>query len=221
MARVAAIAKPEFAPAADPSGARREAVRDFKRGAILAAAQEIFGKAGLEGATIRAIAQAAGYTAGAVYSYYPTKEAIYADILAHSLAALREAVETAATSAPDDESRVRDTARAFFSYYRTHPQELELGFYLFQGLRPRGLSRDFDHDLNSRLIAALMRIRNAIMRFGRLRPLAAHRETVAAMCHISGVLVMSRTGRLKTLGADPEMQMEHYIEGLVARIRPS
>jgi AcrR family transcriptional regulator len=212
--------KPVLTLMPEAAGARRDAVRDFKRAAILAAAQDIFGKAGLEGATIRAIAQATGYTAGAVYSYYPTKEAIYADILAHSLTALREAVETAANAAPDDEARVRLTVRAFFDYYRAHPQELELGFYLFQGLRPRGLSRDFDRDLNSRLIAALMRIRGAIMRFGRLRPLAAHRETVAAMCHIAGVLVMARTGRLKTLGGDPGMQMEHYIEALVARIRP-
>jgi AcrR family transcriptional regulator len=220
MARAAAIKKPISPPTADTADARRGAVRDFKRAAILAAAQDIFGKAGLEGATIRAIAQAAGYTAGAVYFYYPTKEAIYADILAHSLTALREAVEAAGLAAPDDETRVRTTVRAFFDYYRTHPQELELGFYLFQGLRPRGLSRDFDHELNSKLIAALMRIRGAIMRFGRLRPLAAHRETVAAMCHVAGVMVMARTGRLKTLGGDAEMQMEHYIEALIVRIRP-
>ncbi len=221
MVRAAAIRKPILSPTPESADARRDAVRDFKRAAILAAAQGVFGKAGLEGATIRAIAQAAGYTAGAVYSYYPTKEAIYADILAHSLAALRDAVEAASGTAPDDESRVRLTVRAFFDYYRAHPQELELGFYLFQGLRPRGLSRDFDRALNSRLIAALMRIRAAIMRFGGLRPLAAHHETVAAMCHIAGVLVMARTGRLKTLGADPEMQMDHYIEALIARIRPA
>lgn len=205
----------------DAAGLRRGAVRDFKRAAILAVAQEIFAKAGLEGATIRAIAQGAGYTAGAVYSYYATKEAIYADILAHSLVALRRAVDEAAREAKDDRGRVRGTIRAFFDYYRDHPQELELGFYLFQGLRPRGLSRDFDRDLNSKLIAALMRIRIAIIRFSGLRPLAAHRETVAVMCHIAGVLVMAQTGRLKTLGADAEMQIEHYIEALLARIQPS
>lgn len=220
MAVTVAIKMPVSAPqpAAD---IRRGAVRDFKRAAILAAAQDIFGRLGLEGATIRAIAQAAGYTAGAVYSYYPTKEAIYADILAQSLVTLRRAVDEAARAKGDDETRLRGTIRAFFDYYRDRPQELELGFYLFQGLHPRGLSRDFDRALNSKLIAVLMRVRGAIMRFGRQRPLAAHRETVAAMCHICGVLLMSQTGRLKTLDSDAAMLVEHYIEGLIARIRPA
>ena len=134
---------------------------------------------------------------------------------------LRGAVDEAAQTDGGDESRLRDTIRAFFEYYRERPQELELGFYLFQGMQPRGLSRDFDRALNSKLIAVLMRMRSAIMRFGRLRPLAAHRETVAAMCHICGVLLMAQTGRLKTLDSDPTMLIEHYIEGLIARIRPA
>jgi TetR/AcrR family transcriptional regulator len=198
---------------------RRGAVRDFKRAGILAAATDVFARAGLEGATIRAIAQAAGYTAGAVYAYFPTKEAIYADILAQSLASLRETMEAAYRDAPDDEARVRATIRAFYDFYRERPQELELGFYLFQGMRPRGLSRAMDRALNSKLIAVLMRIRAAILRLGALRPLAAHRETVAAMCHISGVLLMARTGRLKTLDSDADMLIEHYIAGLVARLK--
>ena len=197
---------------------RRGAVRDFKRAGVLAAATDVFAKAGLEGATIRAIAQAAGYTAGAVYSYFPTKEAIYAAILAQSLAALREAMETAEREAPDDEARVRATIRAFYDFYRERPQELELGFYLFQGMKPRGLSREIDRALNSKLIAVLMRIRGAIMKLGGLRSLAAHRETVGAMCHVSGVLLMARTGRLKTLDSDADMLIEHYIAGLIARL---
>jgi AcrR family transcriptional regulator len=221
MPASAAIKRLVFAEDRLAADQRRGALRDFKRAGILAAATDVFTKAGLEGATIRAIAQAAGYTAGAVYSYFPTKEAIYADILAQSLTALRETVETAASEARDDEARARTTIRAFYDFYRARPQELELGFYLFQGMKPRGLSREIDRALNSKLIAVLMRIRAAIMRLGGLRPLAAHRETVAAMCHISGVLLMASTGRLKTLDSDADMLIEHYIAGLVARLRSS
>lgn len=215
----AAKVKPRPAPA-DPAETRRGAVRDFKRAAILAAAKDIFARAGLEGATIRAIAQAAGYTPGAVYFYFDTKESIYADLLSDSLLALHGAVAEACAAAPDDATRLRAAVRAFFDYYRDRPQELELGFYLFQGMRPRGLSRALDRALNSRLIAVLMRIRGAIIRYGRLRPLAAHRETVAAMCHVCGVLLMAQTGRLKTLDADPGLLIEHFIDGLLARLRP-
>lgn len=221
MTASVAIPKPGLDEDRASADQRRNAVRDFKRAGILAAATDVFTKAGLEGATIRAIAQAAGYTAGAVYAYFPTKEAIYAAILAQSLSALRETVDGAARAAPDDEARVRATIRAFYDFYREHPQELELGFYLFQGMRPRGLSRDIDRALNSKLIAVLMRIRAAIMKLGGLRPLAAHCETVAAMCHISGVLLMARTGRLKTLDSDADLLIEHYITGLVARLKSS
>src|SRR3954467_9702274 len=117
---------------------RRETNRRFRRDAVLAAAQRVFAEAGLEGATVRAIAQAAGYTAGAVYSYYPTKEAIYAEILARSLATLRDGVVATIEKEREPERRLRASIHAFFDYYRDNPRELELGLYLFRGLRPMG-----------------------------------------------------------------------------------
>lgn len=198
---------------------RREANREFRRGAVLTAAQEVFAKAGLEGATIRAIAQAAGYTPGAVYSYYSTKEAIYADILAHSLEALRAAIGVAVEGPGDDEARLRAAIGALYRYYRRHPQDLDLGLYLFQGLRPQGLGPELDRQLNSRLVAALQKVAGAMARCGGLSPLAAHRETIAALCHVFGVLVMASTGRLKILDSDPDALVEHYLDALVRRLR--
>ena len=206
-------------PAVESAETRRETNRKFRRDAVLTAAQRVFGEAGLEGATMRAIAQAAGYTAGAVYSYYPTKEAIYADILAHSLAALRQALATAMAGAGDAESRLRAVIRTFFDFYRRQPQDLELGLYLFQGMRPAGLGRDLDRQLNSKLIAAIQKIARAISEFGRLDAFAAHRETVAAVCHVFGVLLMANTGRLKIFDSDPDALIGHYLDGLVARLK--
>ena len=197
---------------------RREANRKFRRDAVLAAAQKVFGEAGLPGATVRAIAQAAGYTAGALYSYYPTKEAIYADLLARSLADLKEAVAAAVEAAGGGEAALRAAVRAFHAYYREHPRELELGLYLFHGVRPMGLGRDLDRQLNSRLIAVLQRVSAAIAQFGRLPPLVAHQETLAAICHVMGVLLMANTGRLKILDGDADALVEHYLDGLVARL---
>jgi AcrR family transcriptional regulator len=205
--------------AAQPAESRREANRKFRRDAVLAAAQKVFSDTGLEGATIRAIAQAAGYTPGAVYSYYPTKEAIYADILAHSLATLRDAVVDGMDHAADGEPRLRAAIRAFFGFYRRHPQDLELSLYLFHGMRPAGLGRELDRQLNSRLIAVMQKIASAVAQFGGLDPLAAHRETVAAICHVLGVLLMANTGRLKILDSAPDVLIEHYLDGLAARLR--
>jgi AcrR family transcriptional regulator len=208
-----------MAEAATLPESRRETNRRFRRDAVLAAAQRVFADAGLEGATMRAIAQEAGYTAGAVYSYYPTKEAIYADILSHSLTTLKDQVVAAIDGETGSEARLRAAIRAFFDYYRLSPRELDLGLYLFRGLRPMGLGPDLDRQLNSRLIAVLQKIARTISQFGRLDPLAAQRETIAAMCHVLGVLLMANTGRLKILDSDPQSLLQHYLDNLVARLR--
>lgn len=198
---------------------RRETNRKFRQDAVLAAAQAVFAEHGLEGATMRAIAQAAGYTAGAVYSYYPTKEAIYAEILAHSLAELRSGIAESIAAETTDEGALRAAVRAVYGFYRSRPQDLDLGLYVFQGLRPRGLGPELDRQLNSRLIVALQKLAGTIARFGGLTPLEAHRETVAAICHLFGVLVLAGTGRLRILDSDPDLLIDHYLDGLVARLR--
>lgn len=202
------------------TASRRETNRKFRQEAVLSAAKQVFAAQGLEGATIRAIAQEAGYTAGAVYSYYPTKEAIYAEILAHSLHELRSAIATAIADADSDEARLRVAVRAVYRFYRARPQDLDLGLYVFQGLRPRGLGPELDRQLNSRLIAALQKIAGAIARVGRLTPLAAHRETVAVVCYLFGTLVLAGTGRLKILDSDPDALIDHYLDGLLVRLSP-
>ena len=61
--------------------ARKQAVKDMKREMILAAARKIFAQEGLEGASLRAIAQEAGYTPAALYFHFASKEAVYAALL--------------------------------------------------------------------------------------------------------------------------------------------
>ena len=199
--------------------ARRKAVRDFKRAAIVDAARRVFAEHGLDGASIRLIARAAGYTPGAIYFYYPGKEHIYGDILSESLAALGRAVKDAAAAATDGEARLRAAARAFFVYYRDHPDELELGFYLFQGIRRRGLTPELDRQLNGRLIAVLRVLAAAVREFGRLDEEAANLETVATASQLVGILLMDKSGRLKTLGFAGETLVDHAIDVLVERLR--
>lgn len=70
----------------DPArNGRQEAVSELKRALIVAAARRVFEAEGLEGASLRAIAKEAGYTAGAIYFHFASKEAIYAQVLEESL----------------------------------------------------------------------------------------------------------------------------------------
>jgi AcrR family transcriptional regulator len=196
-------------------------VRDFKRGRILEAAKRVFHEKGEEGAAMRAIAAEAGYTAGALYSYFPAKEDIYAAILADSLAALGRAIRNAADRPADPAARARAAAHAFYDYYRSQPGELDLGFYLFQGIGPRGLTPALDRQLNGRLIAALNPIAEAVAALGGLDAAAAITETVAALCHIAGVLLLERSGRLKVLDQSGPAMVARYLDEMTARLSPA
>lgn len=70
--------EPEVAaPAGSPptaDAARHRASRDEVRAAVLRAAAELFGERGIAGATIDDIGARAGFTKGAVYSNFATKE---------------------------------------------------------------------------------------------------------------------------------------------------
>jgi AcrR family transcriptional regulator len=193
-------------------------VRDFKRQRILDAAKRVFHEKGLEGAAMRAIAAEAGYTAGALYSYFPAKEDIYAAILADSLAALGRTIREAAAQAGNPAARAKSAAQAFYDYYQSQPGELDLGLYLFQGIGPRGLSPELDRQLNGRLIAALNPIAEAIGALGGIDGAQAGTETVAALCHISGVLLMERSGRLKVLDQSGPALVARYLDDMTARL---
>jgi len=83
-----------------------------KRDHILAAAKALFAEAGLEGASLRAIAARAGYTPAALYFHFPSREAIYAEVLRDSLHRLQAAV--AAGAAQDG---FGGAALALFDFY--------------------------------------------------------------------------------------------------------
>src|SRR5215471_3718703 len=95
---------------------RQKAVSDLKRGLILDAARKVFEAEGLDGASLRAIAAAAGYTPAALYFHFDSKEAIYAELLRSSLANLGQSVSRAISRTRTPTDRLRAGAMAFFRY---------------------------------------------------------------------------------------------------------
>src|SRR5262245_14095201 len=94
----------------DQRAGRQKAVRDLKRNLILDAARKVFEADGLDGASLRAIAAAAGYTPAALYFHFESKEAIYAEVLKGSLASLGQAVAHATSRATAPSDRLRAAA---------------------------------------------------------------------------------------------------------------
>ena len=99
---------------------------DEKQAALLEAGIAAFARAGFHGASIGAIAGAAGTSVGVLYKYYENKEAFFDACLRHSLRSL-EALLDRVTA---EEGKLLDSARQLIrglqAFSRTHPDHVRL-----------------------------------------------------------------------------------------------
>ncbi|MDP3354526.1 MAG: TetR/AcrR family transcriptional regulator [Polaromonas sp.] len=197
---------------------RQQAQSDARRAGVLDAARTVFEQLGIEGASIREIARQAGYTPGAIYSYFESKEAIYGALLAESLERLNAAVDAAGHSALAPAEQLDAKASAWFGFYAANPRDLDLGFYLVQGMRPRGLTAELNDQLNDRLHDALQPCEVALQAMG-LGAQEALRENTALFAHGVGLLLLQHTGRIRMFGQDASLLFENYLITLVERLQ--
>ena len=208
---------------ASPRDLRQQALADARREHILSAARAVFIELGLEAVSMREIAKRAGYTAGAIYSYFASKEEIYGALLAESLERLNDFVNLAADDVAVDQkdqsafAELRQSALAFYEFYRDNPRDLDLGFYLFQGLKPRGLTNEWDSQLNARLRAAMQHQEAALIKLGCSKK-DVDTELTAIFAHIVGVLLLNHTGRIRMFGKGADELIIHYLDHLVLRL---
>jgi AcrR family transcriptional regulator len=197
---------------------RRQTVSAHKRGLILEAARYVFASEGLEGASLRAIAARAGYTPAALYFHFDSKEAIYAEVLQASLAALGRAVNAAVAEADGPRQRLHAAATAFFDFYARNPCDLDLGFYLLRGgMKPAGLGRARDEQLNAALEAALWPIAAAAEALGASAA-DAKMLMVDIFAHAAGLLLLLHTRRIRMFGASAAALMEGYVHERIDRL---
>ncbi len=195
---------------------RRQTLTDARRALVLDAARIVFSEAGIEGASIREIAKKAGYTPGAIYSYFESKEAIYAALLDESLMRLQAAVAEAKVFKSRPDKTLAAKAQAWFDFYAANPRDLDLGFYLVHGMRPRGLTSELDHELNDRLYDALSPCEEALRALG-LDAALALQENTAFFAHGVGLLLMQHTGRIRMCRQSADALFKTYLAQLTLR----
>jgi hypothetical protein len=111
---------------------------------------------------------------------------------------------------------LRHSALAFYQFYRDNPRDLDLGFYLFQGLKPRGLGNEWDQALNTRLRDAMHPQELALTHLG-CNTKEVDTELTALFAHIVGVLLLNHTGRIRMFGKGADELMTHYLDNLELR----
>ena len=205
---------------------RQQAMNDSRRSLVLDAARSVFERLGIEGASIREIARQAGYTPGAIYSYFESKEAIYGALLDESLERLNSAVNAAGAGHEGRGSELAPAelleakAGAWFGFFAANPRDLDLGFYLVHGMRPRGLTAELNYQLNDRLHDALRPCEAALQAMG-LNAEEALRENTALFAQGVGLLLLQHTGRIRMFEQDATLLFEAYLISLVERLQRS
>ena len=190
-----------------------------RRRLIVDAARRVFENAGLEGASIRAIAEAAGCTTGAIYPHFRSKEEIFAVVLSESLSALSGCVETATAGITAPAKVIRRATLAIYKYYDAHPSELALALVLFKAEGNSKLGRGLEDDLKRQLEGLLALLASSIRKASSkaFAPMVRV-EALALFSYLVGLLVLKHSSRIDVLGNNAAILLAHYTKSLLGRL---
>jgi AcrR family transcriptional regulator len=167
---------------------RRERQQQTRK-SLLAAAASIFCKHGLEGASIDQVAEAAGYTKGAFYANFKSKEELFLVMLDERFSSELERLDHALAGTEEPQEEVR--AAAFDFIHSANDEEWQRLYFEFVAYAAR--NEEFRQELATRQRAMRERVAKVYQRwlegFGKVSPLPI--EDIAAMtfCMADGFLV--------------------------------
>lgn len=121
----------------------QERRRERTRNLLLDAAKDVFAKKGFEGASLDEIADAAGYTRGAIYKHFDSKEELFLAVNKRfNEGFLAEFVETMDPSTPIEDLDLASLAKRWHAMQSSDPHDFALGveFNLFVLRHPETLT---------------------------------------------------------------------------------
>jgi AcrR family transcriptional regulator len=111
---------------------RRARERQERRGQILTAARRLFWTQGFSRTTMPEIARAAELAPGTLYLYFPSKDALYVELLIEGYAKLLPRLEAAAERPGTAERRAGGLIDAFLHFAEAEPQYFDIIFFVLQ-----------------------------------------------------------------------------------------
>jgi AcrR family transcriptional regulator len=108
------------------SADRKAWEQELRKKRIVDMAETVFFKSGYDGATLPAIAGAAGYNKRTLYLYFKDKEDIFLAVVLRGLEGLRGALKQSLDGIAPNSSGLRELAASFFNFCMDHPEYLDL-----------------------------------------------------------------------------------------------
>lgn len=180
------------------ASARRERGRQEMRTAILEAAARLVESDGIDGFTIRAVAQAVGYSPGAMYEYFDSKEAILTALYFGGTDGLGGFCERAVATQPPDApaaDAIMALGHAYRAYALAHPDLYRLvfgGFKTPPEARPVGC----DDEDETGGFGALAEVAARGVASGEFENLPPEVIAIAAWATVHGFVSLEVTGHI-------------------------
>ncbi|MDF2365679.1 TetR/AcrR family transcriptional regulator [Sneathiella sp.] len=199
---------------------RTESLAKFKRQHILAAARRIFDADGTDGLNMRAIAEEAGYSLGAAYNYFRTKEEIEIELLAGILGDLTRHIRVALQQDVATDNQGARAFSIFASHFRDHPEERRL---LLLSLADLGeTSGDVPaparKELDSRLLNLMGLLANELHQRTPASAAEAQEETTDFTASLLGMMLLESGGRLQLLNQDSQEMVDRHSKRMLLRV---
>ncbi len=132
---------------------RRQREADNRKKDILEAAQRLFWRDGYAGTSIPSIARDAELAPGTIYLYFPSKEALYVELLMEGYQILHDRLAAEARRSVSAEEQAARLVDVFLNFAREYPEYYEIIFFLVQKERHGGWEGRFPADAISRVRA--------------------------------------------------------------------
>jgi AcrR family transcriptional regulator len=111
------------------------------RAAILDAARELFVHDGVDGLSMRRLAEKIGYTPRTIYLYFTDKDDLLSELIEEEVGHLADCLEAAFAKHRSPQRRLEAVALAYVTFGREHPQAYEAIFMI----RSHPLTRESAH----------------------------------------------------------------------------
>ena len=200
---------------------RRARQKAALREEILDAARTIVLRDGFDGLTMRKIAEAVEYSAGAIYLYFPSREAIARELCQQGFEALLQALAPAATAA-DPRERLEAIGRAYLRFALEQPETYRLIFMQDAKFLDAGFADEPDKPGPGEMALGLLVTTFAELKAQGRLPASADPQALAEVVWTSGHGVVSLKLLKHEYPATPveelyEASMIAMLDGLLGR----
>ena len=195
---------------------RKQSERQERINRVLSAAGELFLKKGYTNTTMRDICRKAALSTGAVYFYFKSKDAIYAQICENIFGFLESRFKKELSGEKEPEKRLRAMAGSYLDFYISFKDQWEI----IKGFRTVGLPEEILQNLLLIDMQLFGLLRGIVDEFLRER----HRYTrhnseevaVALWGSVEGLLAIHNMGFFKSTSLDLKQMVSSQIDIFLA-----